>query len=413
MIKKEKALLIGVNANTKNNFDNSIEELKQLAYTRGIITTKTVLQNKKSPDSKFFIGSGKVLEIKKICESENIDIVIFDDNLTPTQQKNLENIIDVKVIDRTRLILDIFAQRARTQEAKLQIELAEKNYNLSRLTGKEKSMAQQVGNIGVRAGFGEKKIEIDRRKIRDRISYLKKEIGKIKCHREIQRSRRHEVPIPIVSLVGYTNAGKSTLLNHLTKKNNVYADDRLFSTLDATTRKVKLLSQRWVLFTDTVGFIKKLPHQLIAAFKSTIEEITESDLIVHLIDISNPNHNECESIVLSVLKEIGADNLPILNVYNKCDIVEIKNNNTDNYINISASTGFGVDRLLYLIDKQLEAKLEYRKISVPYKSLSIINKLKSVSKILKYKSFKNCTELEILIDKKNWGQIEKYLSHNI
>lgn len=395
----------------------SLKELSQLALTKGIETIGEIIQKKEKPDTRFFIGKGKVFEIKKLCEEHNTDIVIFDNDLTPAQQKNIEDVLRVRVIDRTRLILDIFAQRAKTQEAKLQIELAEKYYRLTRLSGKGETLAQQVGNIGVRGGAGEKKLEVERRVIRDRIAHLKKEIEKIKHQRGIQRTKRQEVPIPVVALAGYTNTGKSTLLNYLTKKSGretgaVYADNKLFTTLDTTTRKIKLPGGKWVLFTDTVGFIKKLPHQLVAAFKSTLEEITRSDLIIHLIDITNPNSGESEKTVMSVLKEIGADKLPIINVYNKCDLLKSeKHTRKNDYIRISAATGTGITELLLAADRKFSEKLEYKKISIPYTSISILDKIRMVGKIINYEPCKNHAKLKILIDKKNWGQIEKFLNN--
>ena len=411
MTTRRTALLVGVEfSKNKFNVPESLNELEQLADTSGIQTADKIIQKREKPSPKFFIGQGKVFEIKELCAEENIGAVIFDDELTPAQQRNLEEQIPSRIIDRTRLILDIFAQRARTQEAKFQVELAEKQYELPRLSGKGLSFAQQRGVRGVRTGFGERKIELDRRKINDRIAYLKKEIDKIKYHRETQRSKRRDVPIPVVALIGYTNAGKSTFLNYLTGKKSVYADNKLFATLDATTRIVKLLNHKPVLFTDTVGFIKKLPHQLIAAFKSTMEEITNSDLIVHLIDITNSNYRDNERTVISVLKEIGADKLPILNVFNKCDISVPRDFSVRNYFYISAKTGEGVRELLDVIIDRFESGLELKKITLPYNLFSIIGKINSVGRILNYKPRKDYAELEFLVDKKNWGQIRKLLN---
>ncbi|HAX61038.1 MAG TPA: GTPase HflX [Elusimicrobia bacterium] len=312
------------------------------------------------------------------------------------------------------MILNIFAQRARTKVAKLQVELAERQYELPRLSDKSTSLAQQRGVIGIRAGFGERKLEIDRRKVKDKIACLKKEIEKIKFHREIQRSKRQDVPLPVVSIVGYTNAGKSTFLNYLTGKNSVYADDKLFATLDPTTRKVKLPDGKLTLFTDTVGFIKKLPHQLIAAFKSTLEEITKSDLIIHLIDISDKNYKDNEKTVMGVLREIGADKLTVINAYNKCDLLKSKPLHTENNFCLSAKTGLGLQELLSAVSVKFESKLKYKKISIPYNLFSLISKIKSAGKIIRYRHQKNDpkghAELEILIDEKNWGQIQKILN---
>ncbi len=410
-----KALLVGtISKGQKDNTVELLKELERLADTSGIKTINSVVQKIEKPNPKFFIGEGKVFEIKKICEEKSIDAVIFDNELTATQQRNLEKHIPSRIIDRTRLILNIFAQRARTKVAKLQVELAERQYELPRLSDKSTSLAQQRGVIGIRAGFGERKLEIDRRKVKDKIACLKKEIEKIKFHREIQRSKRQDVPLPVVSIVGYTNAGKSTFLNYLTGKNSVYADDKLFATLDPTTRKVKLPDGKLTLFTDTVGFIKKLPHQLIAAFKSTLEEITKSDLIIHLIDISDKNYKDNEKTVMGVLREIGADKLTVINAYNKCDLLKSKPLHTENNFCLSAKTGLGLQELLSAVSVKFESKLKYKKISIPYNLFSLISKIKSAGKIIRYRHQKNDpkghAELEILIDEKNWGQIQKILN---
>jgi len=407
---RKKAILVGVEYSSRNSsVFKSLEELEQLALTAGAVSILKLIQKRVKPDPGFFIGNGKAEEIQKFCIKKNADFVIFDDELTPTQQKNLEGVIPARIIDRTRLILDIFARRAHTREAKLQVELANRYYQLPRLKNSNMAFEQQTGAIGVRAGFGEKKLEIDKRNIRNRIAFLKKEILKIKYHRETQRSRRRDVPIPVISIVGYTNVGKSTLLNYLTKTGSAYADNKLFATLDTTARRVKLPGGKWVLFVDTVGFINKLPHNLIAAFKSTLEEINSSDMILHLIDASDTDYREKEKIALSVLKEIGADKMPIINIFNKCDLVEHKNIVYRGCFCISALNGEGINELLTSIEQKLEKDMEYKKISVPFSSLPVVDRIKSVGKILNYRMLRDNAEIEILIDKKNWSQIKKRL----
>jgi len=342
---------------TPQQLKSSMEELSCLIKTVGGTVVENIIQKRQKPNPAFLIGKGKAEEISSIIQQKNIKTVIFNEELNPTQQHNLEDVIPAKIIDRTRLILDIFAKRARTKEGSLQVELAQLNYYLPRLTKKGISLDNQVGGIGTR-GPGERKLEYDRRKIRDRISKLEKEIDNLKVIREIQRTKRIDSGLPVISLIGYTNVGKSTLLNTLiefTKQNTkkVYADDKLFATLDPTVRRVILPSGRTVLFVDTVGFIRKLPATLINAFRATLEEINKSKILIHLIDITSHNYEFQENIVIQTLKEIKIDNIPVIKVYNKCDLIDevqynkFKSNNT---LLISAKTGKGIKELLDYID---------------------------------------------------------------
>ena len=335
--------------------NSSLKELELLVATAGGKVVQTVVQNRVKPDPAFLIGKGKVEEIAQIVRNnKNIKTVAFDDEITPAQQRNLEETINTKIITRTKIILDIFGYRARTKEGILQVELARLNYDLPRLNRKGIWLDSQAGGIGTRRGPGEKKLEYDKRVIRDKISELKHEIDFVRKHREIQRLARKNDGVTIVSLAGYTNAGKSTFLNavlDITGQNTskVYADNKLFATLDTTIRRVKLPSGKFALFIDTVGFIRKLPHQIIAAFRATLEEITESQYILHLIDINSPDYARQEQIVTDTLREIKCENIPLIKVYNKYDLVDIKPK--DNNFYISAKTGYGINNLLHYIDK--------------------------------------------------------------
>src|SRR4030065_2315235 len=325
---KEKALLIFASfdrfkISTKGKpayqaaSNENIEELKNLAFSAGAEVEDVLYSRHDKPDPKYFIGKGKLEEARIIVESKNIELVIFDDEITPTQQRNLQLKLNTKVIDRTALILDIFAQRAHSSEGKLQVELAQLNYLLPRLTGKGVELSRLGGGIGTR-GPGETKLEVDRRKIRKRISLLKNKIYQIGIQRDTQRQRREERNVFQIALVGYTNSGKTTLLNS-TSDSNAYVEDRLFSTLDSTTRKLKIYHNSDVLISDTVGFIEKLPHQLIASFKSTLEEVKRSDLLLLVIDISKPDFENNIYSVKEVLKEIEVGQKPIVLVFNKID----------------------------------------------------------------------------------------------
>jgi GTP-binding protein HflX len=329
--------------------EESLEELAFLTSSADAEVTCQTIQRRDRIDPACFIGRGKAFEIRNLCAEQGVTTVIFDDDLSPGQQRNLEEIIDRKVIDRTRLILDIFARRARSQEGKLQVELAQLTYLLPRLVGKGVTLAQQVGGIGVR-GPGEKKLEYDRRRVKERITKLEKEIDKVSGHRQQQRQKRQGVPLPIIAIVGYTNSGKTTLLNTLTSS-DVFVEDKLFSTLDPTIRRLILPNKQRVLVVDTVGFIHKLPHQLVAAFRATLEEVTYSDLLLHIVDASHPQFQEQIVAVEKVLQELNALGKPMITIFNKMDLVNnssllprLERKNKDS-ISISAKRGWGLERL--------------------------------------------------------------------
>jgi len=338
--------------------DLNLEELERLAETAGATVLEKHTQQVKNITPATLIGRGKVDEIQKSLQESHADLVIIDEDLTPAQQRNLEAAFKVRVIDRSQLILDIFAQRARSNEGKLQVELAQLEYLLPRLTRQWTHLSRLGGGIGTR-GPGETQLEVDRRRIRERIGHLKQRLQTVERTRALQRKERHEVPFATVALVGYTNAGKSTLMNTLTRA-GVFVEDKLFATLDPTTRALRLPNGDKVMLVDTVGFINKIPHSLIEAFKSTLEEVSRSDLLLHLVDMSNPRHEEQIQVIESVLNEIGAGEIPTLLVPNKVDVatgVPVRRLRTEAALDvcpISALTGTGVDRLLEVIGAILD-----------------------------------------------------------
>lgn len=346
--KKERAMLIGLNTT-----EESMKELALLTDTAGAEVVFSEMQ-KRPRDKGTYIGSGKARELALAASALDADIAIFNDELTPTEEKNLEEILGLKIIDRTTLILDIFAGRARTREGKLQVELAQMKYNLPRLSGEGVSLSRLGGGIGTR-GPGEKKIETDRRRIRRRIYELEQEIDAIGRERQLRRAVREKNRVKEVALVGYTNAGKSTLLNTLSNA-GVYADDRLFATLDTVTRRVTMPDGSVVLFTDTVGFIDKLPHDLVSAFRSTLEEAMRADLLLIVTDLSNEKHTEQTDVVKKVLEELGAGEKPALTVYNKCDRISELPQERDS-VCISAKQGIGIDTLLETVAQKLKPQM--------------------------------------------------------
>lgn len=342
---EERVVLVGVSEQDGDDADDSLSELAELVKTAGATVVGTLIQRREKIHPGTYVGTGKVAEIAELVESTGATGIVCDDELSPAQQKNLETYLDTKVMDRTLVILDIFASRATTSEGKIQVELAQLKYRLSRLSGLGKSMSRLGGGIGTR-GPGEKKIETDRRLIRDRISKLSADLKDMKEHRDIQRSKRAKTSTPVAAIVGYTNAGKSTLLNKLTDA-GVLSEDKLFATLDPTTRSMELPNGEKVLLTDTVGFIRKLPHNLIEAFKSTLEEAKYADIIVHVVDVSNPDYEQQMSTVYATLKQLGVEGKPVITLFNKCDVLPekpaAKDLHADYTYNISAIRGNGLE----------------------------------------------------------------------
>jgi len=357
----EKVILVGVSTGSGEDTEASLKELAFLVKTAGAEAVGSVIQNRESIHPGTYVGKGKLDEIRDLIWETEATGVVCDDELSPAQMKNLEDLLDTKVMDRTIVILDIFASRASTAEGKIQVELAQLRYEMTRLAGFGASMSRLGGGIGTR-GPGETKLETDRRRIRGRISQLKQELEDVVRHREVTRSRRKENRVPVAAIVGYTNAGKSTLLNALTHA-DVLAENRLFATLDPTTRSCTLPTGETVLLTDTVGFIHKLPHHLIDAFKSTLEEAKYADVILHVVDASNPERDQHMRVVYETLSELGVEGKPILTLFNKCDLPDPwpvhRDDRADKVLDISAGTGAGLPELLALLGDRLRMGKKY------------------------------------------------------
>ena len=381
---KNRAVLVGLNAHClsaeENADDTSMEELADLLETAGGVCVGTVFQNKDAPDPRTFIGEGKVAEVRELVRAMDADMVIFDNSLSPSQQRVLSEELKVAVMDRSALILDIFAQRARTREGRLQVELAQYKYLLPRLLGMWTHLERQEGAIGTR-GPGETQLESDRRHIRRKISKLEEELKDVRRVRATQRERRIKNEVPVVAIVGYTNAGKSTLLNRLTGA-AIPANDRLFDTLDTTTRTLEISDTCTVLISDTVGFIRKLPHHLVEAFKATLEELEYADLLLHVIDASNPEWRDQTAVVEDLIRELGAEQTPRLDVFNKCDryLGDIRPHGED-IVSISARTGEGVPELLAAIGRRLDNGARRVIIHLPYDQGGLLDKLYQQAKV--------------------------------
>ena len=380
---EERVILVGVQMNDGEDTEESLEELSELAKTAGAQTVGTIIQNREAVHPGTYIGKGKIEEVRSLVLAMDANGVVCDDELSPAQLNNLERELDCKVMDRTLLILDIFARRAVTSEGKIQVELAQLRYRSARLVGLRESLSRLGGGIGTR-GPGEKKLETDRRLIRTRISALKEELKQVEKHRELIRGKRAKGNLKTAAIVGYTNAGKSTLLNVLTGA-EVLSEDKLFATLDPTTRLLELSDGQQILLTDTVGFIRKLPHHLVEAFKSTLEEAKYADYIIHVVDSSNPQAEKQMHIVYETLRELGAVGKPVITLFNKQDKTEteqIRDLKADHTLKISAKTGEGLEEFKELLGELLSEGMVYVERVFPYQEAGKIQLIRERGQLL-------------------------------
>lgn len=381
---QEKLVLIAVSAQEDDDTEESLDELEDLVYTAGGESVARIIQNRERIHPRTYIGKGKIDEVIDLIFENDATGVVCDDELSPAQMKNLGKALDTKVMDRTVLILDIFAKRATTKEGKLQVELAQLKHRATHLVGMRDSLSRLAGGIGTR-GPGEMKLEIDRRRIRERISILNQELEQVKQSRSVMRDARNKSHIPVVAIIGYTNAGKSTLLNHLTDA-GVLEEDKLFATLDPTTRAVTLPSGQQLLLTDTVGFIRKLPHNLIEAFQSTLEEAKHGDIILHVVDSANPDVYKQMHIVYETLRRLKIEDKPIITVFNKDDLRDedliLKDIKADNTLKISAKYGSGTEELLEVLEKVLREKEVYIEKLFSYDQAGKIQTIRKYGELL-------------------------------
>lgn len=381
---KERVILVGVSEQDGDDAEDSLAELAELVKTAGASVAGTLIQKRELIHPGTYVGTGKVAEIAELLKHTGATGIVCDDELSPAQLKNLETMLNTKVMDRTLIILDIFAARATTSEGKIQVELAQLKYRLSRLTGLGRSMSRLGGGIGTR-GPGEKKLEIDRRLINDRIAQLNRELKEVVKHREIARAKRERNAVPVVAIVGYTNAGKSTLLNHLTDA-EVLEEDKLFATLDPTTRMLELEGHQQVLLTDTVGFIRKLPHHLIEAFKSTLEEAKYADYIIHVVDASNPQRDKQMYIVYETLDHLGVKNKKILTLFNKIDIRTdddpLQDFRADHVLQISATENAGLDAVKDVLQEMLREDKIYIERVIPYAQAGVLQLVRNKGELV-------------------------------
>ena len=412
---RKRVIIVGININNKNNFEESIIELKNLCIACDMEVVGKVEQNLKKINPTFYMGSGKIEELQDLIEKTNAEIIVFNNELSASQIKNIEEEVKCNVIDRTALILDIFANRAKTREAKLQVEVARLQYELPRLIGANENLGRQSGGVGTKnRGAGETKLELDRRRIEDRIASLNKELEILKYQRNTQKNKRKKSNIPNVALVGYTNAGKSSVMNVLVEKfvnkedKKVFEKNMLFATLETYVRNIKLHNNKSFLLYDTVGFVGDLPHNLVKAFRSTLEEVCDADLLVHIIDISNPNYKNQIDVTNETLSQIGADNIPMIYVYNKIDLIDLDKLD-NNKILISAKRDIGIDRLIESIcEKVFEDYIRF-KLKIPYSEGKTISNIMENATILDSEYIEDGVILNIECSEKEYVQYKQYI----
>lgn len=405
---EERVVLIGVSEQDGDDAEDSVEELKELVKTAGATVVGTLIQKREKIHPGTYVGTGKVAEIAELVESTGATGIVCDDELSPAQLKNLEMMLDTKVMDRTLIILDIFAARATTSEGKIQVELAQLKYRMSRLTGLGRSMSRLGGGIGTR-GPGEKKLEIDRRLINDRIAQLNRELKEVKRHREITRAKREKNQMPVVAIVGYTNAGKSTLLNHLTDA-MVLEEDKLFATLDPTTRTLELPGHQEVLLTDTVGFIRKLPHHLIQAFRSTLEEAKYADYIFHVVDASNPQREKQMHITYQTLDDLEVKDKTIVTLFNKQDLrtddEPLHDFRADYVLNISAGKNEGLEEIKTLLAEILRENKVYIERIMPYDKAGLIQLIRKQGELISEEYVAEGIEIKAYVPMDVYGKLD-------